>query len=176
MTMRHWLAVSGFLMTACSVTTSPAGETMSTPAPRSDGRVWNIDFEGFMDGGAGFLNAGVRQLGDGAPDVRQAEAFIVNARSKAFSGDKCAQIVTKKPGPGAQIGLQRRFDASEAADEVIEFVYRPTADKPVNLAEFVLWAAVGSFLLSSSAKPRRRSSASGTVATSESRRISRRRN
>lgn len=112
-------------------------------APRSDGCVFNIDFEGYWDGAAGFLNAGVRQLGDGAPDVRQTEAFIINSANRVFAGDKCAHIVTKKSGPGGQIGLQRRFDVPDVADEVIEFVYRPTDDKPVDLADFVLWEAVG---------------------------------
>ncbi|MBN2296678.1 MAG: hypothetical protein JXM70_29890 [Pirellulales bacterium] len=141
--MKHWQTVMGLFVAFFTITAPVVMAASPTTVPRSDGCVFNIDFDGFWDGGAGFLNAGVRKLGDGAPDVRQTEAFIINSSEQAFNGNKCAHIVTKKPGPGAQIDLQRRFDVPDVADEVIELVYRPTADKPVDLNDFVLWRAVG---------------------------------
>jgi hypothetical protein len=141
--MRHWLTVLILGMTAGSMIAPLAPADTSTPAPRSDGCVWNIDFEGFIDGGVGFLNAGVRQLGDGGPVGNQAQATVAVSKDLAFSGIRCAHVVAKDVSPRATIGLQRRFDVSEVDNEVVEFVYRPTADKPVDLRGFVVWSAVG---------------------------------
>ncbi len=129
------------LLVVCCV--APSLTWAATSAPRSDGSVWNIDFEGFIDGGVGYLNAGVRRLGDGSPEGNEAHAMVIVSRDLAFAGTRCAHIVAETRDRRAAIDLLRRFGAPEVDDEVIEFVYRPTADKPIDLREFSVWRAAG---------------------------------
>lgn len=127
--MRPWQTIVWFLFVVCIMTATRAMAAPSEPAPRSDGRVWNIDFEGYIDGGAGFLNAGVRRLGNGGPEGNQAYAMVPVSKDLAFAGDRFAHIVAKVPNRRAQISLQRRFDVPEVDNEVIEFAFRPTAHR-----------------------------------------------
>ena len=121
--------------------TSCGGE--NRPAPRSDGCVLNVDFENYVDGLIGILNAGVRQLGDPFTDVKQKKVEVVNNKSLAFEGNRCAYVWTDKIEQQGRIILQRRFDAPEVPNEVMEFVYRPVSDKAVDLADFKVWYTMG---------------------------------
>ncbi len=115
----------------------------SPTAPFSDGSVMNVDFEDYLDGGVGFLNAGIRQLGDPFTNIKQKETAILNDCRFAYEGNRCGHAFTDQPDQRGQILFQRRFDAPEVKDEVAEFIYRAVADKPVDITGFVVWSTNG---------------------------------
>lgn len=113
------------------------------PAPRSSGSVFHVDFEAYMDGLVGVLDAGVRWLGDPFTDIKQNKAEVLNDPSCAFSGSRCAFLFTDALEQRSRIVLQARFDAAETRDEVVEFVFRPVRQGAADLKDFVLWAGAG---------------------------------
>jgi len=117
-----------------------AGETEHPPAPRSNGCVLNVDFEGYEDGLVGVLNSGVRWLGDPFTNIKQNKTEIANDPARAYTGRRCAYVFTDEPEQRGRILLQRRFDASETVDEIVEFVFRPALEGGVDLQDFVVWS------------------------------------
>ncbi|HPO16402.1 MAG TPA: hypothetical protein PLI09_23400 [Candidatus Hydrogenedentes bacterium] len=121
--------------------TTPASHP-STP-PRSDARVLHVDFEGYVDGLVGVLDAGVRWLGDPFTNIKQNKTEIENDPVRAYAGRRCAHVLTDQPEQRGRIVLQRRFDASEVSDEAVEFVFRPALENGADLHDFVVWSGLG---------------------------------
>ena len=140
--MRAWIGLLAILaLPVCWVELADAAT--GVPAPRSDGSVLNVDFEHYADGWVGPLNAGVRQLGDPFTNIKQKEVRILGEQDLAYEGNRCAYVFTNMADQRGRILLQRRFDAIEAADEVIEFMFCATQSGAVNMEDFVVWSTMG---------------------------------
>ncbi len=113
------------------------------PMPRSDGQTLHVDFEQYADGWVGPLNAGVRWLGNPFTDIKQNITEIQYDVKGASDGGRCAYIFTDADDQRGRIILQRRYDAPEFTDEVIEFIFRPTRHDAADLSEFVIWSGLG---------------------------------
>ena len=106
--------------------------------PRSDGRVLHVDFEHYVEGAWPILNAGVR-----THSVQNQVEHVVRSRLKAFSGSQCGFIRAEKIDEFNRLELQPRFGAPRLRGaEIAEFVFRPSADKPVDLRDFGVWLPV----------------------------------
>ncbi|MBH06466.1 MAG: hypothetical protein CMJ20_09110 [Phycisphaeraceae bacterium] len=103
------------------------------PIPRpslvqSDGRSLHVDFDNFTDRLIVARNAGViLQKGS--------RARVLNDFS--FTGYRCAHIASFGPGEEAEMRLVCAWDAPEARNNtVLEFLYRPVNNKPVDLVNW----------------------------------------
>ncbi|MCC6697196.1 MAG: hypothetical protein IT365_16325 [Candidatus Hydrogenedentes bacterium] len=136
----------GYLIGVLVLTACTAGRVFAAPgdpAPRSDGSVLHVDFEQYADGWVGPLNAGVRQLGDPFTSIKQKDVRILRDAGIAYEGQRCAYVSTNLADQRGRIILQRTFDAPEAANEAIEFMFRVTQGGTVDLEDFVVWSAMG---------------------------------
>ncbi|MCC6488586.1 MAG: hypothetical protein IT364_13905 [Candidatus Hydrogenedentes bacterium] len=133
----------GCLMLMLMLTAGRADAASGDPAPRSDGSVLHVDFEQYADGWVGPLNAGVRQLGDPFTTIKQKEVRVLRDAGLAFEGERCAYVLTNMGDQRGRVILQRRFDAPEVSNEVIEFMFRATHSGAVDLEDLVVWSAMG---------------------------------
>ncbi len=111
-------------------------------APRSDGSTLHVDFEQYVDGDSGFLNAGIRMLGRPFEEeqVNQHEVAVLRDPNIAFAGTRCGYACSREVEQTAEITLQRRFDAPEAAgNEVTELVFSPGIGGGIHLEGFRVW-------------------------------------
>ena len=125
---------------------SGGSQLKTVSAPRSDGSVLHVDFEHYVDRVIGILNAGVRALGYpfGERPNRQHKVAITTDAAVAFAGSRCGYAFSAKNNQTARIRLQARFNAPRLRGrEIIEFVFRPVRDKPVDLEEFGVWSGGG---------------------------------
>ena len=132
-----------FLYSLIPIVAQPEQGSDAPPVPYSDGRVLHVDFENYVDNAIGLLNAGVRQLGDPFTEIEQGKVEVVQDSNLSFEGNRCAYVFTDDGDERGQFFLQRPFDAPEISDEVAEFVFRVTADRPVDLEDFLVWSAFG---------------------------------
>ncbi len=106
-------------------------------APRSDARVLHVDLENYTDGVVQPLNAGVRWLGD--PFAGRPEGTVTITKGFAFAGSRCAHVCTDRNDKIARVRLQKRFDVPVVSgDTVVEVVFRPVRDKPVDLEDLTV--------------------------------------
>ncbi|OHB79533.1 MAG: hypothetical protein A2W31_07195 [Planctomycetes bacterium RBG_16_64_10] len=131
------------LVITFAVGASQAEVAQSPPMPRSNGCVLHADFENYVDGVVGALDAGIRQLGDPFTDIKQGVIKVANDPRVAFEGNRCAVVATDALDQRGHLILQRRFDAAELTDEVVELVFRPVAEGATDLKDFVVWSALG---------------------------------
>ena len=111
-------------------------------APRSDGSTLHVDFEQYVDGDSGFLNAGIRFLGRPFEEEKfnQHEVAVLRDPNMAFSGTRCGYTCSREIEQTAEITLQRRFDAPETSgNEVTELVFSPGIGGGIHLEDFRIW-------------------------------------
>ena len=136
--MNWFRFVSGF-----SILSAVAFAADDPLPPRSDGQTLHVDFEDYADGWVGPLNAGVRQLGDPFTDIKQNVVDVLRDPDAAYAGARCAYVFTDAPDQRGRIILQRRYDAPEVADEVVELLFRPVREGAADLQDFVVWSGLG---------------------------------
>jgi hypothetical protein len=131
-----WVALDGRMPPAFSADSA-------VPPPSSDGCVLHVDFENYLDEAVGILNAGIRQLGDPFTEIPQHVTEVTNNPALAYEGERSLHTLTLAPEQRGQVFLQRRREAKEVESELIEFVYRVTAEEAVDLRDFLVWSASG---------------------------------
>ncbi len=134
--------MSRSLLSTLLVIGACVGSTLSAeelPVPRSDASVLNVDFENYTDGVVQALNAGVRWLGDPFSGRKEGRTSITEGF--AFSGNRAGHAATTAGDEIGRIRLQARYDAPPVnGDSVLEFVFRPVRDEPVELHDFQVFS------------------------------------
>lgn len=115
-------------------TPNPGANKGADHPPRADASTLHVDFEKVTDTLVMARNAGVFL----DPWTRDPSSRIRILDSFGFQGRRCAHIAATG-ATGTSLRLLRAHDAPRAcADAVLEFVYRPVLEKPIDLSDWLV--------------------------------------